>query len=59
MRLRGKTALIAGASRNIGKTIAVTFAREGAKVVLVARKMSGELERAAQECEAYGTQGCR
>lgn len=30
MRLKGKTALIAGASRNIGKAISLTFAREGA-----------------------------
>ena len=38
MRLGGKTALVAGASRNIGREIALTFAREGAEVVLVARK---------------------
>ena len=30
MRLKGKTALIAGAARNIGKATALTFAREGA-----------------------------
>ena len=34
MRLEGKTALITGASRNIGKEIALTFAREGADLVL-------------------------
>ena len=34
MRLRDKTALIAGASRNIGREIAQTFAREGADVIL-------------------------
>lgn len=56
MRLKGKTALIAGASRNIGKTIALTFAREGANVVLVGSRMSDELKQAAQECEAYGMQ---
>ena len=28
MRLKGKTALISGAGRNIGKAIALTFARE-------------------------------
>ena len=56
MRLKGKTALIAGASRNIGKTIALTFAREGANVVLVGGKMSDELKQAAKGCEAYGVQ---
>ena len=30
MKLEGKTALISGASRNIGKQIALTFADEGA-----------------------------
>ena len=56
MRLKGKTALIAGASRNIGKTIALTFAREGANVVPVASKMSDELQQVARECEAFGVQ---
>ena len=56
MRLEGKTALIAGASRNIGRTIALTFAREGANVVAVARKMSDELKQVAKECAAFGVQ---
>ena len=56
MRLKGKTALIAGASRNIGRAIALTFAREGANVVPVASKMSDELQQVARECEAYGVQ---
>jgi len=44
MRLKGKTALIAGASRNIGKEIAVTFAREGADLVLISRSMNDDLK---------------
>jgi 3-oxoacyl-[acyl-carrier protein] reductase len=56
MRLAGKTALIAGASRNIGKTIALTFAREGANVVPLASKMSDELKQVARDCEAFGVQ---
>ena len=56
MRLAGKTALIAGASRNIGKTIALTFAREGANVVPMASRMSDELKQVARECEALGVQ---
>jgi len=54
MRLQGKTALIAGASRNIGKAIAQTFARQGADLILVARTMSDDLAQTAKECEALG-----
>ena len=54
MLLKGKTALIAGASRNIGKTIALTFAREGADVIPVARQHQDELKQVARECEALG-----
>lgn len=56
MRLQGKTALIAGASRNIGKAIALTFAREGADLILVARTTGDELEQVARECEGFGVQ---
>ena len=54
MRLKGKTAIIAGASRNIGREIAMTFAREGADVVLVARSVNDELNSAAKLCEGMG-----
>jgi NAD(P)-dependent dehydrogenase (short-subunit alcohol dehydrogenase family) len=36
--LRGRTALITGASRGIGKAIAVALAAEGANVVLSSRR---------------------
>ncbi|TDJ64086.1 MAG: SDR family oxidoreductase [Proteobacteria bacterium] len=45
-RLKGKTALITGASRGIGRAIAEAYAREGANVVLNARD-PGRLEEAA------------
>lgn len=56
MRLQGKTALIAGAGRNNGKAIALTFAREGADLILIARKLGDELKQVAKECEGFGVQ---
>ena len=55
MRLKGKTALISGAGRNNGKAIALTFAREGADLILVART-GDELKQVAKECEGLGVQ---
>ena len=53
MRLENRTALITGASRNIGREIALTFAREGAILILNTRNSSAELEEVANECRAY------
>jgi len=54
MRLKGKTALITGANRNIGKQIALTFAREGADLVLNTRSNEQELEEVAAQCREAG-----
>ena len=54
MRLEGKTAIIAGAARNIGRATALTYAREGANVVLVAKNSRTELDELAGECEKLG-----
>ena len=48
MDLRGKRVLITGASRGLGRGMAEAFAREGAKVALVARSESSIKELAEQ-----------
>jgi 3-oxoacyl-[acyl-carrier protein] reductase len=54
MRLAGKRALITGASRNIGRAIALAFAAEGADLVLNTRANREELEGVAAECRKAG-----
>ena len=54
MRLEGKTALITGASRNIDRQVALTFAREGADLVLNTRSSQEELESVAAQCRELG-----
>ena len=51
--LKGKVALITGASRGIGKAIALEMARAGADVVLASRKQA-DLEKVAVEITATG-----
>lgn len=54
MRLKGKTALIAGAGRNTGKAISLTYAREGADLILISRAAGDDLKQTAKQCEALG-----
>ena len=54
MRLEGKIVLITGASRNIGRQIALTFAREGAGLVLNTRSSKEELKSVAVQCRELG-----
>ena len=58
--LKGKTLFITGASRGIGKAIALRAARDGANIVIAAktdkphRKLPGTIHSAAAEIEAAG-----
>jgi 3-oxoacyl-[acyl-carrier protein] reductase len=54
MTLAGKVALVTGASRNIGRAIALAFAAEGADLVLNTRANADELEAVAAECRKAG-----
>lgn len=48
MRLKGKVAIVTGASSDIGKGISKKFIQEGATVILLARNLEG-LEKARKE----------
>lgn len=52
-KLRGKVAVITGASSGIGRSTALEFARNGASVAVAARRRE-ELEAVAAECRALG-----
>lgn len=54
INLDGKVALVTGSSRNIGRAIALEFARQGASVVINARTSFQEAESTALEVEALG-----
>ena len=60
LTLTGKTLFVTGASRDIGKAIAVRATRDGANVVIAAKttgphpKLSGTIYSAVEEIEAAG-----
>ena len=60
MSLKGKTIFITGASRGIGKAIALRAARDGANVIIAAKtdvphpKLPGTIHSAADDIEAAG-----
>jgi citronellol/citronellal dehydrogenase len=60
MKLEGKVAIVTGASRGIGKAIAIALAKEGANVVVAARteqeggRLPGTIHKTADEIRALG-----
>src|SRR6266705_2543942 len=61
MKLAGKVAIVGGASRGIGKDVALAFAAEGAKVVVVARlevepdpRLPGTIHQTVAEIQVAG-----
>src|SRR2546427_3930111 len=60
VRFRDRIVLVTGASRGIGKEIALGFAREGADIVIATKstepdpRIPGTIHETAQEVEALG-----
>ena len=54
MKLKDKVAIVTGASRGIGRAIAVDLARNGADVTVNYNRHAGEAEEVAREIESLG-----
>ncbi len=55
MRLKNKVAIVTGASRGIGKAIALAFAREGADLVVIGRSKE-DLDELTTQIKTCGRQ---
>jgi 3-oxoacyl-[acyl-carrier protein] reductase len=56
LQLSGKTALVTGASRGIGRAIALGLAREGVKIAIAARRVNLLEELAREIASARGAE---
>ena len=54
LALKGKTVLITGASRNMGRVAALAFAKEGANLAICTSSKMDELKQVADEIRAAG-----
>lgn len=54
-KLKGKRAIVSGASRGIGRAVAIELAKAGAEVVVNYRSQAAEGEAAVRECERFGS----
>ena len=54
--LKGKSVLVTGASRGIGRTIAIEFAKQGANVAVNYAGSEGKAKEVAEELKSYGVQ---
>lgn len=56
MELTGKTALVTGAAKRVGREIALTLARRGANIVVHYRSSAAEARRVVAEIKALGVE---
>jgi 3-oxoacyl-[acyl-carrier protein] reductase len=56
MDIQGKTALVTGASRGIGRAIALELAQKGAKRLLLVARDRSRLEEVAEEIAVFGVE---
>jgi 3-oxoacyl-[acyl-carrier protein] reductase len=56
MKLQGKTALVTGASRGIGRAITIALAQQGMKRLIIVARNQERLAELATELEAFNVE---